>query len=1292
MKLFSKYFFLIAIFSGLSFKWECFAQTYPVQISTQLIPPYSGYLPDYADPSSEKLKVILQFNDFTVPQYNLRLKVEIRGNGFSMTTKSFFNPPPINLQPGQPLLLSGVELAPYLNSNNLDFIGINQSSYEQRMALPEGYYSICIKAYDYYLPGNIQVSNESCAQAWFTYSNPPILNIPFCNSAVTPQTPQNILFQWTPVNLGSPNSAFNTYYDFMLYEVRPDSNANVNQLVLSTPPIYSVTTQNTFINYSITEPNLNLYMKYVWRVRVRDLSGRDWLINNGMSQVCTFNYGTPRTVLANAISLNLSAQGISHRLGKATWNTQSIFTNYLLQIRKKNTTNWFDFNTTANFEKIPNLEPNTTYECRVRGEGSITGDWSNTAEFTTLLPPDYNCNIQDILPDLLAPQPLPVSKAIPGLIIQSGQFEITAEKLTSNGPAGWYSGNGKVRVFGMLPVAVKWQGIYIDDNNRHQQGLIEAETDGIDKWLHQWDITRAEENAHYTNGTIDTIYMNNNQVCYVLEGNSIPICVPTQSNTNIMVVRDGEGNQYDIQLMPPPAKITGPKNYLNYSTDSLMANENLKVEFKSSLDQAFGFDEKQYAAYISNYEVIKLKLTTGKTGNYFVSNKSIGTDHSDEVLASLTTTISNFNPSQLSFKTKSGTTLQKNSIGDKLYRITNIPFDAECVYAYLNNNKIGKLNIVSLKNMGKKLVLVPVNNTNFTVNTESLNALFKQANVTWSISTAPNFTFDLGADGLQVADADLLSKYSTEMKALRTAYLQKDTAYDKNAYYVFMVPGFSEPTQKGYMVRGRAMGFIAPLSLGEGPGVRLLAHELAHGAFALEHSFPKIEKNSTNNLMDYNGGVTLVKDQWEEMRNPALFPSWLDSEEDGSYLGDQNTASGVFYWINKIKVAYKKDAQITIPKKDEFFGLQSNEKFVWLRSDKTYLGGVEYDSICVLMFPDYNRKTVSIRNKIDIIRNGKAPNGNLAACYNCISVDDGKILIQVPTARLSNMKYYIENTETFKNMLLFVNGYRPIVNFNGDPVDCLEYQDSDNQVETGDSRGYWKGIDAQFSNRIGTRSCIYADGHHSVATSNHLSTLRYTAANAEALKVKLECELSSNLSPFCSSKVYLHTTSNVGGYLKRENKGHEAGQDLHNKITNGTIIFNKQTDSIDVVAHSMGYAYSVGIIKKLNSLGYKFRSFYIIAPENACAGGADWSKFIEVWQYGTNEETTPPFLQDGVAPQCPVKGITNLTSKTIGGRVYIPDNFLPKGFLDSHTISNYGWIFTDLIPNDPRGGYVKKRN
>ena len=331
-------FFAVALFFS-SLIWggaEAYSQTYPVQISAQLVPPYSGYLPDYADAAAEKLKVILQFNDFSVPNYNLKLRFEIKGNGFTLSTKTLYNPPPINLAPGQPLLLSSADLAGYLNSSNLDFIGINQSQYEQRMALPEGYYSICVKAFDYY-GNNVQVSNEACAQAWFTLSDPPFLNLPICNSVITPMLPQNILFQWTPMNLGSPLSALNTEYEFALWECRPDSNANPNQVVLSTAPVFSIITQQTFFNYGITETPLNLYMKYIWRVRAKDNTGRDLFKNNGYSQICTFTYGSVKKVLGDAINLTLNAQSLSHRTGQCDWTRQSVFTTYDLQVRKKGT-------------------------------------------------------------------------------------------------------------------------------------------------------------------------------------------------------------------------------------------------------------------------------------------------------------------------------------------------------------------------------------------------------------------------------------------------------------------------------------------------------------------------------------------------------------------------------------------------------------------------------------------------------------------------------------------------------------------------------------------------------------------------------------------------------------------------------------------------------------------------------------------------------------------------------------------------------------------------------------------
>jgi hypothetical protein len=1249
-----------------------FSQIYPVHISTQLIPPYSGYLPDYADPSAEKLKVILQFNDFSVPQYNLKLKFEIKGNGFTLSTKTFYIPPPITLIPGQPFLLSGADLAPYLNSNNLDFIGINQSQYERRMALPEGYYDICVTAYDY-SNTNIQVSNQSCTQAWFTLSDPPFLNLPVCTSTLIPLNPQNIIFQWTPMNLGSPNSALNTEYEFALWECRPDNNVNENQIVLSTAPIYSITTQQTFINYGINEPPLNLYMKYVWRVKAKDNTGRDLFKNSGNSQICTFTYGNLTNVLGDAINLTLNAQTINHRTGQCNWTKQSVYENYLLQVRKLGTEYWFDYPNVLGIERVGNLEPNTTYQARVRGEGNgITGNWSNIAVFTTQGPPNYSCNDQANPYNTTLPNPLPINKASAGLIIQSGQFEIITTKIETTGSPGWFKGEGFALIFGAKRVAVKWKNIYIDEANQHQQGKIEAVTDGINKWLSQWDINVAEDNATYENGIIDSVFVNGNQICYTLQGSNNNICIPTPSNVNAKAIRDGEGNEYIIVLTPPPPKINGPIDYINYSSDSLDVNDSTKIIFEASINQNYGFDKKEYAAFIPNYETIKLK--TGK--NYFVANKSVGEGQNDIVVANVQ--ITNFNPSLLSFKLNNGTvlnTVTTNNINQVV--VIDIPSNAGCVYAWYNNKKIGKLNVFSLKPIIKKVVFVPINNATPNITQNQLNDLFKQANVSYSVSIAPSFSFNLGVDGLEAADANLLSKYSSEMRKLRDAYKNYDTLYDKQALYIFVVSEFSNPDLKGYMARGRAVGFIS-----SGTSPKEIAHEIAHGAFSLEHTFPKIEKQSSSNLMDYTNGVQLVLEQWKQMQMPNNSFNWFDDEEDASYynlLMRNNTALSVYYWINKLKVAYKNNQKVRIPETTTLIG----------KAPKCMLGGIEFPFVNVYTKYVGPGQDADVKDRVTI-GSASIETDGVSLLQPCVLVDDGKFILHAPPGFLSALKIYIESN-TFKNLILFVNGYRPIVNRDGDPIvgSPLEYDDSNNQVEAGDSRGYWKGIDAQFMNRIGTRQAVYADGHHSVATSNHGSVGKFSWAFGVSAYAKLKCP---TLDGICLDKSYLHTTPNFGGFMVRQKNGELAAEDLISKINQGIHIFNKETDTLDIVAHSMGYAYSIGMIKKLKAAGIKFGRFYIIAPENAVGGSDDWNKFTEVWQYGSNlgeKGEDAYYLQDGIAPQCPVPNITGKYLKTKTGRIFIPSSVETKSFLGSHSISNYGWIFTERTQG--KDGYIKPR-
>jgi len=112
---------------------------------------------------------------------------------------------------------------------------------------------------------------------------------------------------------------------------------------------------------------------------------------------------------------------------------------------------------------------------------------------------------------------------------------------------------------------------------------------------------------------------------------------------------------------------------------------------------------------------------------------------------------------------------------------------------------------------------------------------------------------------------------------------------------------------------------------------------------------------------------------------------------------------------------------------------------------------------------------------------------------------------------------------------------------------------------------------------------------------------------------------------------------------------------------------------------------------KMSNIKIPFGRFYIIAPEDASAGSVP-AGFTQVWQYGSNEKTDPLDKQDGVAPQVAVPGIGDPTLKIPNGRAYIPqDGSVPRGFISSHSIENYGWIFK-LQPNGQNSqGYVKPR-
>jgi len=315
-------------------------------------------------------------------------------------------------------------------------------------------------------------------------------------------------------------------------------------------------------------------------------------------------------------------------------------------------------------------------------------------------------------------------------------------------------------------------------------------------------------------------------------------------------------------------------------------------------------------------------------------------------------------------------------------------------------------------------------------------------------------------------------------------------------------------------------------------------------------------------------------------------------------------------------------------------------------------------------------------------------------------VIDGHLRILCQPKDVEALRNIIWFDRVPRTVVLFANGYRNWI----DITDIsAEKPDTKNQIVMQDnvdnSIPYWNGIDASFLSRRKPERAYYADGHHSITTSSHNVNGSVLAAKVSFI-ANLDC-MASEIEYNLCQRPTLNIKPNNAGFNTRVSSGRKAAANWliqllkdYPGLSNGT-----ETITIDVVAHSMGLAYAQGMIEFIRGSAIKnnikWSGYYILAPENASAGTVNTSAWEQVWQYGSDLGQTgadPMWLQDGVAPQAAVTGIDADPAK--GGRAYIPKNQgIPKGFVESHSIGNYGWIFgiQPGLPNNLSNGYVSPR-
>ncbi len=854
------------------------AQNYPVQAFLQVTPPYSGYLPDYSDPFNQQMKVLLTLNDFSVPSYNVKLQFSFNGNGYSLQNPDYLASPTYTLYPGVPLEISGADLAHYLSLSNLQVSGLNVQDYQNRKILPEGPLTVCVKILDANLPVATNLANPACNQIWVSLYDPPLLNTPMCGQEVSVLNPQFMTFTWMPLHMNAPGASTNTEYTFELFEIRPDGN-DPNIVVNQTLPIYTTTTTQTVLTYGITEPPLQENMSYVWRVKASDLNGRDHFNNQGYSQVCTFTYGNMAANTLAGISLNLSAHATGNRQGHASWTSNNVFTNYTLEVRKTGNPNyaWFPHNTTGASFGIHGLEPESEYECRVRGEAQGEySDWSNTAVFTTHATPEYSCGSTTMPPT--DPNAAPLLSAQPYQVYQIGQFELMVTSISpsqTHPGSGWYQGTGKVSIpFALTSLNVSFDAIYVDEHLMVVNGELHAITDGVQNWIQEQSMIDPLE--YTVPGIIESAGVNNDSMAYVVvDGDTITFPFPNPYDPIIV----NDDSDYEYVIFPDGTVIIRLAH--EASDDTLAATERWHVDFFKSDAQVYGFDSMQFNVWSEHYEHI-----FNDSFIYHVPWKSLARGAGDIVKARFIDLDNVDCP--ISFETAAGNSIQASQSGDDYTLQLPAVENDFAIYALCNGERIGKLNVALYKGRQKNIHIVPLA-ANLSIDTstvrDAITSIYNQGAGKISLYLEDPFTdqaWDLNADNkLAAGNHSNLVDYSAEMRALNQAYLAHNTALKASDYIVFIIPSFDENNVDvgGYMPLGRHKGYVQSQST-PAQTAHVLAHEIGHGCYGLEHTFPEVSQGETGNLMDYGNEHHLTKMQWDEMdRLLPDFNLFVDNED-----------------------------------------------------------------------------------------------------------------------------------------------------------------------------------------------------------------------------------------------------------------------------------------------------------------------------------------------------------------------------------------------------------------------------
>ena len=408
------------------------------------------------------------------------------------------------------------------------------------------------------------------------------------------------------------------------------------------------------------------------------------------------------------------------------------------------------------------------------------------------------------------------------------------------------------------------------------------------------------------------------------------------------LVIDKDGNVMGVEEYKKcggSAKLLSEHNAYRDSTMSATAN----VAFSKIENENYGFDEWRGA----DYDRDEYDNFNGYIPAYICAQKQ----SSVKVKASQT--------KGLRFITERGVPVIANN-ADNTLTLNIGTTGKQSVYAYdADSALVGKLCVQAYDVKTANVHIVRINNAkmpNISTLQNELNAIFGQAQINLTINELDDISINLGHKFIHGGTRRLRAYNDDQRKVIDE--LKKRPEYDQNDFYLFFVDDIEKldddgnPTRDiigGYMPVGWHFGFIY-----NNPRTAYIAHELGHGVLTMHHTFAEesetfhAPKESSDNLMDYNGGTHLNHKQWQ-WAHEKHSREWFEEEEEGEAIINMDIMRRFIKQIHDANSEYKETLALNISQGMNFAYSQTIElsdsvKMSYL-SMSTYKNSSSYSSI-----------------------------------------------------------------------------------------------------------------------------------------------------------------------------------------------------------------------------------------------------------------------------------------------------------------------------------------------------------